>query len=40
MLVLVPAAQVQVLAMSVEDGLKLVLSGGIVSSGTITAKSS
>jgi uncharacterized membrane protein len=40
MLVLVPAAQVQVLTMSVEDGLKLVLSGGIVSSGTITAKSS
>jgi len=38
MLVLVPAAQVQVLTMSVEDGLKLVLSGGIVSSGTITAK--
>jgi uncharacterized membrane protein len=37
-LVLVPAEQVQVLTMSVEDGLKLVLSGGIVSSGTITAK--
>ena len=38
MLVLVPRAQVQVLTMSVEDGLKLVLSGGIVTSGTITVK--
>jgi uncharacterized membrane protein len=27
-----------VLAMSVEDGLKLVLSGGIVTSGTISVK--
>ena len=38
MLILVPRSQVQVLAMSVEDGLKLVLSGGIVTSGTITVK--
>ncbi len=38
MLVLVPRSQIQVLAMSVEDGLKLVLSGGIVTSGTITVK--
>jgi uncharacterized membrane protein len=37
-LVLVPRSQVQVLTMSVEEGLKLVLSGGIVSSGTITVK--
>lgn len=38
MMILVPRAQVQVLTMSVEDGLKLVLSGGIVSPGTITVK--
>jgi len=37
MLVLVPASQVTILNMSVEDGLKLVLSGGIVTSGSITA---
>ncbi len=39
-LVLVPTAQLKVLTMSVEDGLKLVLSGGIVTSGTVTVKSS
>lgn len=37
-LLLVPRSEVQVLAMSVEDGLKLVLSGGIVTSGTISVK--
>jgi len=37
-LVLVPRSDVQVLNMSVEEGLKLVLSGGIVSSGTISVK--
>jgi uncharacterized membrane protein len=40
MLILVPRANVQVLNMSVEDGLKLVLSGGIVTTGTITTKQS
>jgi uncharacterized membrane protein len=38
MLVLVPQEHLNVLDMSVEDGLKLVLSGGIVTSGTITTK--
>lgn len=38
MLVLVPKQNVLVLNMSVEDGLKLVLSGGIVTSGTIMVK--
>ena len=39
MLMLVPTSELQVLTMSVEDGLKLVLSGGIVTSGAITLKS-
>lgn len=39
MLVLVPRASAKVLDMSVEDGLKLVLSGGMVTSGTLTFKS-
>ncbi|TAK65689.1 MAG: DUF502 domain-containing protein, partial [Bacteroidetes bacterium] len=37
-LVLVPAETVQTLDMTVEEGLKLVLSGGIVSSGTLSTK--
>ncbi|HEV8539249.1 MAG TPA: DUF502 domain-containing protein [Bacteroidota bacterium] len=37
-LVLVPRQHVQVLDMSVEDGLKLVLSGGIVTTGIIAVK--
>jgi len=37
-LVLVPRNRLQVLDMSVEEGLKLVLSGGIVSSGTLSIK--
>jgi uncharacterized membrane protein len=37
-LVLVPREEVCVLDMSVEDGLKYVLSGGIVTSGQLTAK--
>lgn len=37
-LVLVPRAEAKVLDMSVEDGLKLVLSGGIVTGGTLTFK--
>jgi uncharacterized membrane protein len=37
-LVLVDRASVRVLDMSVEDGLKFVLSGGIVSSGHLTTK--
>ena len=39
MFVLVPKESIQVLNMTVEDGLKLVLSGGIVTSGKITTKS-
>jgi len=39
MLVLVPRVHARVLDMSVEDGLKFVLSGGIVTSGTLTVKS-
>ncbi len=38
MLILVPRASARVLDMSVEDGLKLVLSGGIVTTGTLTTK--
>lgn len=38
MLILVPRASAKVLDMSVEDGLKLVLSGGIVTSGSIAVK--
>lgn len=37
-LVLVPRRSVRVLDMSVEEGLKFVLSGGIVTTGTITTK--
>jgi len=37
-LILVPRQSMRVLDMSVEDGLKLVLSGGIVSSGSISVK--
>lgn len=37
-LVLVPLEDVRVLEMSVEDGLKFVLSGGIVTSGQLTVK--
>lgn len=37
-LVLVPRKQAKVLNMSVEDGLKFVLSGGIVSTGTLSIK--
>ena len=37
-LVLVPRESVKVLNMSVEDGLKIVLSGGIVTSGTLSIK--
>ncbi|MBI3189941.1 MAG: DUF502 domain-containing protein [Ignavibacteriales bacterium] len=37
-MVLVPMESVQTLEMSVEEGLKLVLSGGIVTSGTLTTK--
>ncbi|MBI3193670.1 MAG: DUF502 domain-containing protein [Ignavibacteriae bacterium] len=37
-MVLVPVANVQTLDMSVEEGLKLVLSGGIVTSGTLITK--
>ena len=37
-LVLVPKQSMKVLNMSVEDGLKLVLSGGIVTQGSITIK--
>ena len=40
MLVLVPRKQVQVLDITVEDGLKMVLSGGIVTSGQLSIKSS
>ena len=35
---LVPRQSIQVLDMSVEDGLKLVLSGGIVTTGSLTTK--
>ena len=38
MLVLVPRESARTLDMSVEEGLKLVLSGGIVTSGSITVK--
>ncbi|HUL44022.1 MAG TPA: DUF502 domain-containing protein [Bacteroidota bacterium] len=38
MLVLVPRSSAKILDLSVEDGLKLVLSGGIVTTGTITMK--
>jgi uncharacterized membrane protein len=38
MLVLLPRAGMQVLDMTVEEGLKLALSGGIVTSGSITTK--
>ena len=38
MMVLVPVGNVQTLDLSVEEGLKLVLSGGIVTSGTLTTK--
>jgi uncharacterized membrane protein len=38
MLVLVPRKQVQVLDVSVEDGLKLVLSGGIVTNSRLSTK--
>ena len=38
MLVLVPRAHARVLDMTVEDGLKFVLSGGIVTSGTLNVK--
>lgn len=37
-LVLVPRRQIQILEMSVEEGLKFVLSGGIVTTGTLTTK--
>ncbi len=37
-MILVPRKSIQVLEMSVEDGLKLVLSGGIVTSGTLSVK--
>ena len=37
-MILVPRQQVQVVDMSVEEGLKLVLSGGIVTSGTLKIK--
>ena len=37
-LVLVPTNEVQVLDLSVEDGLKLVISGGIVSTGALKTK--
>jgi uncharacterized membrane protein len=36
--ILVPRASAKVLDMTVEDGLKLVLSGGMVTSGTLTVK--
>ena len=36
--ILVPKQKIQVINMSVEEGLKLVLSGGIVSSGTLSIK--
>ena len=38
MLVLAPRSEIQSLNMSVEEGLKLVLSGGIVTSGTLSTK--
>jgi uncharacterized membrane protein len=38
LLILVPRESVQVLDMSVEQGLKLVLSGGIVTTGTLNVK--
>ena len=38
-MILVPRKSARVIDLSVEDGLKLVLSGGIVSSGSLTAKS-
>jgi uncharacterized membrane protein len=38
LLILVPRESLQVLDMSVEQGLKLVLSGGIVTTGTLTVK--
>ncbi len=38
MLVLVPRTNAQVLDMTVEEGLKLVLSGGIVTSGTLVVR--
>ena len=37
-MILVPRKSIQILEMSVEEGLKLVLSGGIVTSGTLNAK--
>jgi uncharacterized membrane protein len=37
--VLVPQNEIKILDMSVEEGLKLVLSGGIVTSGTVICKS-
>jgi uncharacterized membrane protein len=37
-LVLVPRRHIQILQMSVEEGLKFVLSGGIVTTGTLTTK--
>jgi uncharacterized membrane protein len=37
-MILAPRKSIQILEMSVEEGLKLVLSGGIVTSGTLNAK--
>jgi uncharacterized membrane protein len=38
MMILVPRATLQVIDMTVEEGLKLVLSGGMVTTGTLTLK--
>ncbi len=38
MMILVPREDVRILEMSVEEGLKLVLSGGIVTTGTLTLR--
>lgn len=38
LLILVPRGDIKILDMTVEEGLKLVLSGGIVTSGTVTCK--
>jgi uncharacterized membrane protein len=38
-LILVPRSEIKVLDITIEEGLKLVLSGGIVTTGTVTCKS-
>jgi uncharacterized membrane protein len=39
LLILVPRSEIKVLDITIEEGLKLVLSGGIVTTGTVNCKS-